>query len=185
MNYRTKRPNSCTWLFLCIFPHVSSIPAINSVSKLSQTSKEDKELSKKTKNPGVGKLTEADKASTGKVGRGLTSSITCKHRTHSCAACYCPNHSLIPAAVLFLFRSSCPCSGPIWKPSVCFCPASACCCFSLIMGSPFSPTTGWACGPTTLWLTALSRAEWWDWACMAVSAFHRVRRWGWVTAISR
>ncbi|XP_026203748.1 multidrug resistance-associated protein 1 isoform X1 [Anabas testudineus] len=44
-----------------------SSSAINSVSKLSQTGKEDKDLSQKAKNPGVGKLTEADKASTGQV----------------------------------------------------------------------------------------------------------------------
>lgn len=89
--YRTVYPNICTLLCFFIF---SSIPAINSVSKLSQTGKEDKELSKKAKNPGVGKLTEADKASTGQVGSGLISSITCA----------CPNDSLIPAALLFLFR---------------------------------------------------------------------------------
>uniref|UniRef100_A0A7N6C098 Multidrug resistance-associated protein 1 n=1 Tax=Anabas testudineus TaxID=64144 RepID=A0A7N6C098_ANATE len=46
---------------------VGSSSAINSVSKLSQTGKEDKDLSQKAKNPGVGKLTEADKASTGQV----------------------------------------------------------------------------------------------------------------------
>lgn len=73
-------------MFLCILPLVSSVPAINSVSKLSQTGKEDKELSKKAKNPGVGKLTEADKASTGQVGRRLTSSTTCKHRIHNCTS---------------------------------------------------------------------------------------------------
>ncbi|XP_045932397.1 multidrug resistance-associated protein 1 isoform X2 [Micropterus dolomieu] len=42
-------------------------PGVSSVSQPSQTSKEDNILSKKTKNPDVGKLTEADKASTGQV----------------------------------------------------------------------------------------------------------------------
>ncbi|XP_038595558.1 multidrug resistance-associated protein 1 isoform X2 [Micropterus salmoides] len=42
-------------------------PGDSSVSQPSQTSKEDNILSKKTKNPDVGKLTEADKASTGQV----------------------------------------------------------------------------------------------------------------------
>ncbi|KAM9346446.1 multidrug resistance-associated protein 1 [Symphorus nematophorus] len=42
-------------------------PGVGSVSKLSQTGKEDKVQSKKAKNPEVGKLTEADKASTGRV----------------------------------------------------------------------------------------------------------------------
>ncbi|XP_070778984.1 multidrug resistance-associated protein 1 isoform X2 [Enoplosus armatus] len=45
---------------------VGSSPGV-SMSKLSQTSKEGKMLSKKTKNRDVGKLTEADKASTGRV----------------------------------------------------------------------------------------------------------------------
>ncbi|XP_040919381.1 multidrug resistance-associated protein 1 [Toxotes jaculatrix] len=40
---------------------------VSNVSKLSPAGKEDKELSKKAKNPEVGKLTEADKASTGQV----------------------------------------------------------------------------------------------------------------------
>ncbi|XP_045932388.1 multidrug resistance-associated protein 1 isoform X1 [Micropterus dolomieu] len=46
---------------------VGSSPGVSSVSQPSQTSKEDNILSKKTKNPDVGKLTEADKASTGQV----------------------------------------------------------------------------------------------------------------------
>ncbi|XP_022625961.1 multidrug resistance-associated protein 1-like, partial [Seriola dumerili] len=37
------------------------------VSKLSQTNKEGQDLNKKAKNPEVGKLTEADKASIGRV----------------------------------------------------------------------------------------------------------------------
>ncbi|XP_039980041.1 multidrug resistance-associated protein 1 isoform X3 [Xiphias gladius] len=40
---------------------------VSSVSKLSQVGKEGMELSKKAKNPDVGKLTEADKASMGQV----------------------------------------------------------------------------------------------------------------------
>lgn len=46
---------------------LNSSPGSRSVSKLSLTVKDDKELSKKAKNPEVGKLTEADKASTGRV----------------------------------------------------------------------------------------------------------------------
>ncbi|XP_041812547.1 multidrug resistance-associated protein 1 isoform X2 [Chelmon rostratus] len=42
-------------------------PGVSSVSKLSQMGKGEKVLSKKAKNPVVGKLTEADKASTGRV----------------------------------------------------------------------------------------------------------------------
>uniref|UniRef100_A0A671YCI8 Multidrug resistance-associated protein 1 n=1 Tax=Sparus aurata TaxID=8175 RepID=A0A671YCI8_SPAAU len=42
-------------------------PNVSSVSKLSQTGKENMVLNKRAKNPEVGKLTEADKASTGKV----------------------------------------------------------------------------------------------------------------------
>ncbi|XP_028267253.1 multidrug resistance-associated protein 1 isoform X2 [Parambassis ranga] len=42
-------------------------PGSHSVSKVSLTVKDNKELSKKAKNPEVGKLTEADKASTGRV----------------------------------------------------------------------------------------------------------------------
>lgn len=55
-------------MFLLIVPCVCSTPDVSRVSKLSQTGKEDKELNKKAKNPEVGKLTEADKASTGRVG---------------------------------------------------------------------------------------------------------------------
>ncbi|XP_049426792.1 multidrug resistance-associated protein 1 isoform X3 [Epinephelus fuscoguttatus] len=46
---------------------VGSSPDASNVSKLSQTGKEDKVLSKNAKDPEVGKLTEADKASTGRV----------------------------------------------------------------------------------------------------------------------
>ncbi|XP_051242789.1 multidrug resistance-associated protein 1 isoform X4 [Dicentrarchus labrax] len=46
---------------------VGSSPGVSTVSKLSQMGKEDKVPSKKAKNPEVGKLTEADKASTGQV----------------------------------------------------------------------------------------------------------------------
>ncbi|KAL6103555.1 abcc1 [Pungitius sinensis] len=42
-------------------------PEVGSVSKLGQTGEEDKVLGKKAKQPEVGKLTEADKASTGRV----------------------------------------------------------------------------------------------------------------------
>ncbi|XP_056257731.1 multidrug resistance-associated protein 1 [Seriola aureovittata] len=42
-------------------------PVVSSVSKLSQTSKEGQDPNKKAKNPEVGKLTEADKASIGRV----------------------------------------------------------------------------------------------------------------------
>ncbi|KAM8845061.1 multidrug resistance-associated protein 1 [Spinachia spinachia] len=42
-------------------------PEVSSVSKLGQTGEEDKVLGKKAKQPVVGKLTEADKASTGRV----------------------------------------------------------------------------------------------------------------------
>ncbi|XP_076608098.1 multidrug resistance-associated protein 1 [Chaetodon auriga] len=42
-------------------------PGVSSVSRLPQAGQEDKALSKKSKNPDVGKLTEADKASTGRV----------------------------------------------------------------------------------------------------------------------
>lgn len=89
-----KCPSDC--MYLCVFSLVSSSSAINSVSKLSQTGKEDKDLSQKAKNPGVGKLTEADKASTGQVGRSLTSSTTSQHTIHHCLS----NHSLIPAGFL-------------------------------------------------------------------------------------
>uniref|UniRef100_A0A3B4V2W9 Multidrug resistance-associated protein 1 n=1 Tax=Seriola dumerili TaxID=41447 RepID=A0A3B4V2W9_SERDU len=44
-----------------------SSPVVSSVSKLSQTNKEGQDLNKKAKNPEVGKLTEADKASIGRV----------------------------------------------------------------------------------------------------------------------
>lgn len=42
-------------------------PGANSTSKVSLMEKEEKQLDQKTKDPKVGKLTEADKASTGKV----------------------------------------------------------------------------------------------------------------------
>lgn len=72
-------------VFHCIVPCVSSSPGVNSVSKLSQTGKDDKVLSKKTKNPEVGKLTEADKASTGRVGKGLLNHIRAKNSSsHVC-----------------------------------------------------------------------------------------------------
>lgn len=54
-------------------------PGASSVSKLSQRGEETKLLGKKAGNPEVGKLTEADKASTGQVGRGLTISAILEH----------------------------------------------------------------------------------------------------------
>uniref|UniRef100_A0A8C4EG28 Multidrug resistance-associated protein 1 n=1 Tax=Dicentrarchus labrax TaxID=13489 RepID=A0A8C4EG28_DICLA len=57
----------CVFHFHCIVSCGSSSPGVSTVSKLSQMGKEDKVPSKKAKNPEVGKLTEADKASTGQV----------------------------------------------------------------------------------------------------------------------
>uniref|UniRef100_A0A3Q0SJL6 Multidrug resistance-associated protein 1 n=1 Tax=Amphilophus citrinellus TaxID=61819 RepID=A0A3Q0SJL6_AMPCI len=57
----TRLPDFSEWLCFCI----SSSPGVSSVSK--QSDKADKELSKKAKNREMGKLTEADKASTGQV----------------------------------------------------------------------------------------------------------------------
>ncbi len=62
----------CFLVYFCIVPFVICSPVGNSMSKLSQTDKQGKVLSTKAKNPEVGKLTEADKANTGRVGRGLT-----------------------------------------------------------------------------------------------------------------
>lgn len=73
-------------MFLCILSLVSNISGVNIVSKLSQTGKEDKELNKKAKNSGVGKLTEADKASTGQVSRCLTSLTTSMQGIHHCVS---------------------------------------------------------------------------------------------------
>ena len=66
----------------CICPFVNCSPDVSSVSKLSQTGKENMVLNKKAKNPEVGKLTEADKASTGQVGRGSARSETSEQRIH-------------------------------------------------------------------------------------------------------
>lgn len=165
-------------MFLCIVPCVSSSLGDSSVSKLSETDKESKVLSKKAKNPELGKLTDADKAGTGRVSRGLICSTTSKQRIRQ-YICTCsmwwsqpqPEPSCCP----LLFRLSRLCSGPIWKPSEWFCPASVCCSSLPITWSPCSPTTGWACGLTTLWLMALSLTDWWDLGCTALSACPRVR----------
>lgn len=55
-----------------IFQLVSFNLCVIRVSKLSLASKEDRQLNKKAKNSEVGKLTEADNARTGRVGKGLT-----------------------------------------------------------------------------------------------------------------
>ena len=52
-----------------IVPCVSKTTGVSNVSKLSQVGKGGEELSKTVKKPEVGKLTEADKASMGQVGR--------------------------------------------------------------------------------------------------------------------
>lgn len=56
-----------------IFLLVSFNLCVIGVSKLSLASKGDRQLNKKAKNSEVGKLTEADNARTGRVGKGLTS----------------------------------------------------------------------------------------------------------------
>lgn len=63
--------SSC--MFLCNVVRCS--PSVSSVSKLG-------EEGKKAGNPEVGKLTEADKASTGQVGRGPTISAISEHYCH-------------------------------------------------------------------------------------------------------
>lgn len=66
-------------MFLCIASCVSSSPGDSSVSKLSQTGKEGEVLSNKAKHPESGKLTEADKASTGRVGRGIRAKTSSRY----------------------------------------------------------------------------------------------------------
>lgn len=102
-------------VFHCILPFVNCSPDVSSVSKLSQTGKENMVLNKRAKNPEVGKLTEADKASTGKVSRGSAHSATSEQRIHRHKSMQY-GFNLNPLGLLSLPRSSCLCSGPIWKP---------------------------------------------------------------------
>lgn len=62
-----------------------SSPAVSSISK--QPAKAGKEQSKKAKNPEVGKLTEADKASTGQVDRCFMWSYKGKEFSMKCSVC--------------------------------------------------------------------------------------------------